>query len=152
MRNMKREISRFMQRAFLMLILIIGMSNYAGAYTDPTISTALIGSQGQIAVGKADTTIDTKFYNLIGLIDSTYSLKNIVSLSIDPLSPVFIQSDFTTNIRVEIKTTNAQGETTTIEKTLTVNYKNGAGIKYDATQYYNFENATKVEKIGRAHV
>jgi RHS repeat-associated protein len=134
-----------MQRAFLMLILIIGMANYASAYTDPTQSSALIGSQGQIVVGRADTTIDDKFYTLSSLIDSTYSLKNIVSLSIDPLSTVFIQSDFTTNIRIEIKTTNAQNQTNTIEKILTVNYKKGAGIKYDATQYYNFENATKVE-------
>lgn len=142
---MEKVISRFMQRAFLMLLLVIGITNYATANTDPTQSSALLGSQGQIVVGAIRITTDNNFYKPPTPIENTFSIKNIVSLSLDPLSPVFMQSDFTTNLKLEIKTTNAQGQVNTIEKTITVNYKKNGGEKYNPTQYYNFENATKVE-------
>lgn len=142
---MKIWKSRLLRQAILAGLLLLGAAKQASAYTDPTMSSALRGSLGQIAVGRSDTTKDTKFFSLAGSIDTTYSLQNIVSLSIDPLSTAFISSDFTTNIKIEIKTTDAQWQTNTIEKILTVNYKKGPGEKYDAIQYCNFQNAVIVE-------
>jgi hypothetical protein len=142
---MKTVISRLLQRAFLLVMLFICVCNYAHATTDPPLSMSLKGALGEIIVGASVVNTDTKFISLAGSIEHTYSLKNTISLYIDPLSTFLIPSDFTTNIKMEVTTTDAQGAINTVIKTLTVNYKKGTGAKYNVSQYYNFENAVIAE-------
>jgi len=78
-------------------------------------------------------------------IPGTRKIKNIITLELHEEMPEYVSTDFSADINVEIKYGNSEATANTITRVLKVNYKKGNGEKYDAKNYYSFDNAQYVK-------
>jgi RHS repeat-associated protein len=69
-------------------------------------------------------------------------IKNIITLEIDEKNhQKFIPDNFTATVRVRIEYGASPSSLNTLTQDLTVNYKKGEGEKYNAKNYFSFDNA-----------
>lgn len=74
----------------------------------------------------------------------TRKIRNIVTLSVWEETPDFIPADFTATVDVSIQYGTASSNTT-INQQLAVTYTKAEGVKYNARQYFSFEDAEYVK-------
>jgi RHS repeat-associated protein len=79
-------------------------------------------------------------------IPGTRKIKNIITLSLHEEIPEYVPADFSASVTVQIEYGASASPTNPIKtQTLTVNYKKGSGEKYDAKNYFHFDNAQYVK-------
>ena len=138
-------------KKWLLLLFFSNMTPYAFAATDPVIVTRMQGSNHEIVPGAERETVDLNYYSShINDIDNPANdiYTNSIALVVDEDNTRFIAADFIATVVVDIywtdKAGNAQGP---VRKTLEVNYKIAEGTKYDARNYFYFDNARKVKVV-----
>ncbi|MDP4262201.1 MAG: hypothetical protein Q8941_06685, partial [Bacteroidota bacterium] len=134
------------KRCLLLLVLLL-CGRWAMASTDPIVVTVFKGSNHEIKVDSVRQTIDPVFYSshIADIEDTTKDIyRNTIALLIDEEDSAVIQSDFTVSIRVKISWVAKDGTIDSVFKTLQVNYKLADSLKYDARNYFFFDNARKV--------
>lgn len=140
-------------RIALLALLFCAAAPAVYAGTDPEIVTRFKGSDHEIVVTSPYAwreTIDPVYYDPqhINEIDNPANDKylNTIALFVDEDDRKFIPADFMVTVTVEITWTDKDGNLRgPIQKQLQVDYKIAEGTKYDARNYYWFDNARKVK-------
>lgn len=78
-------------------------------------------------------------------IPGTKKIKNIITLSLFEEINKFIPADFSANITVEIKYGANEASAAIKSQVLAIDYKRGSGVKYNAKNYFHFDNAPYVK-------
>jgi hypothetical protein len=125
-----------------LLLLASGISLYAT--NDPVYTNSIFGKDGNVQVNKTVYTYDVNFIAYRPKIEKTYAIKNYVFLAIDEESQYFVQTDFTVTMNLEITSKDTNNVSSTIQKSLSVNYKKAAGEKYNSIAYYSFDGGVDV--------
>ncbi|MET0637674.1 MAG: hypothetical protein ABWZ25_16715, partial [Chitinophagaceae bacterium] len=114
-----------------------------GIKDDPRISR-LTGTTGDTALTK-DKFAVTSFTSGY---ENSSEIKNIVTLKVIEETPRYIATDFTATIRVKIEYGESAASLNSLpDQDLTVDYKKGEGVKYNARNYISFGNARYVKVI-----
>jgi len=135
------------KRLILAAIFLLLISKPLFAGNDPEYRQTLFGKNGDLVVANQVYTSDLNFEaykNVTGAIERTYYVKNAIRLMIDEESSAFISSDFTVSFDLEINAEDASGASSTVTKTLSLVYKNGAAQVSGAISSYEFRDAVKV--------
>ena len=139
---MKRPIiMRFIQ--FTACVLFMSMSAFA--HVSPPVLQILDGSRNQISKDSTTTVQDSIFF------DPTYNTKlikpypvlNWITFRINETSTKYLQSAFTATVRLHIATTQANLTVTTVDTSLTINYRSDS--IYTNRSTYTFRNGYKVQ-------
>lgn len=150
--NISGMISRI-QHSFLLLIFCVS-SILAKATTDPPIVTKLEGKNAnnvnEIVPGAWRETVDVIYYDPVNInyienpVNDVYL--NTIALLVNEDDRQFITADFRVTILLRITWTDKNGtQQGPIDKSLEVDYKIAEGTKYDARNYFYFDNARKVK-------
>src|SRR5690606_9174382 len=81
----------------------------------------------------------------IQLVQQHKKIKNIITFSIDEESEKYISQDFTAIATVLIEYGPNVSQLESITQVFTIDYKKAEGAKYNATQYFHFDNAEYVK-------
>jgi RHS repeat-associated protein len=141
-------------KCFVYMFTILVLPIFSFAENDPSVVQKLQG----ISTNPSTTTIvngnicevqDPIYYNLTErqrIQDVALDkYNNTIALYIDEEATKFIPNDFTYTLTVNITYYDLNENQQTINNVnLTVSYTKGAGLKYDARQYYYLQNARKV--------
>ena len=74
-------------------------------------------------------------------IPAARKIKNIITLSLFEEIPLYIPADFSASVTVQIEYGPSSSSTNTITQTLAVNYSKASGAKYNAKNYFHFDDA-----------
>ncbi len=136
-------------KKYLLGIILCVISQLAMAGTDPVVLTKFEGKLNEIVVNAERETIDPIYYSSnVNDIDNPANdvYLNVISLLIDEEDRTYIAADFTVTIRVEITWTDKNGNLQgPLQKDLEVDYKVAEGTKYNARNYFYFDNSRKVK-------
>lgn len=142
-----------------LLFLLAGSQSSSGQDVLKSFPWEIIKSEwGTPFTGTVDATDNSTFellanrwsavdYNSLVLptVQTSKEIKNIISLSIKEGSPVYIPQDFSATVKVKINYGHSFASTQELIKDLVVDYKVAEGQKYNARQYFHFENAEYVK-------
>jgi hypothetical protein len=111
----------------------------------PPVLQILKGSQGQLAKDSSALVSDTLFFDHAydTVLIKPYLVRNTITFRIDPYSPYALQGNFTATIRLALTVTAANGDTSTVDTSLTVRY-NKDSLVLDQDRYL-FSNAYTVK-------
>jgi RHS repeat-associated protein len=135
-------------KRYLLLVILFMLSLRALASEDPVIVTVFKGSNNEIKVDSVRETMDLIFYSSHKYeIDDTAKdvYRNTIALLIDEDDSTYISSDFTVSIWIKITWLSKNGTTDSIFKKLDIDYKKADSLKYDARNYFFFDNARRVK-------
>lgn len=118
-------------------------SRLTGTLADPANNT------DKIDIGQS-LTVDYNSYTPIQNTQRDKAIKNIISFRIkeNPTqnNPLYIPQDFTASVTVQIDYGHSSATATnTIQQQLTVTYTKAEGAKYNAQNYFSFDNAEYVK-------
>lgn len=131
-------------RFALTLLMQIVFLHAAFAVNDPTLTKPLLGSRDSVKLNYSSQVIDFALLTNPSGIDTTHFIKNLVSVGIEEESKYYVQTDFTVTLTLRIKRVFLNGQSDSVDKVFTINYKKNEGEKYNALQYFAFENAKDV--------
>ncbi len=77
--------------------------------------------------------------------EQSRKIHNIITFGILEESVAYLPEDFTANITVKIKYGHASNSTQEVQQTLQVTYNKAQGVKYNARNYFSFNDAEYVE-------
>jgi YD repeat-containing protein len=120
------------------LLLLLLTASAAISQGNVISSQALLGREGDIVVNAELENADLNFQAFPTLIESTRQVRNMIWLGIDEESPYMLQSDFEVSLQLAITAVDAANNSTTYNRTLTVNYKKDEGTPYKAMAYHSF--------------
>ena len=130
---------------FILFACVACCSMAASAHVSPPVFQILDGNLNQIKTDSTRTVQDSLFF------DPTYNSKlvkpypvlNWITFRINESSTQYLQSAFTATVRLHISTTQANLTVTSVDTSLTINYRSDS--IYTNRSTYTFRNGYKVQ-------
>lgn len=109
------------------------------SYFNILAGSTLVSNSSPLAVNAfADLTYASEYA-------TSRKIQNIVTLSLFEETPDYIPADFTAAVQVRITYGSSSSSVTNIDQWLTITYSKAEGVKYNAKQYFSFNDAQYVK-------
>ncbi|MDI9364935.1 MAG: RHS repeat-associated core domain-containing protein [Flavobacterium sp.] len=120
---------------------------HCSLYADPITYKQVLGGQSTpLTIGAVMPNVIIPDYNDANTIAKEYSIKNLITLKVDEQFGNLITTDFKVTVKFNIHYTTAVDNIDRVlnDKTLTVDYKKGAGTKFTSLDHFSFGSAKKI--------